>query len=129
MLRTLEYLPNFLKKIPIFILDRKFKKTVRLKKLEEIAYGDEKTYEVGLSSEKFEEYMEVLSTHILPLNIIKSSILAILVETSERPQVTAEEFGKMTKSKATVVKIPGDHSTLWERPYVEKLAEVIIDNI
>jgi len=60
---------------------------------------------------------------------IFTPILAILVESTTRPNVTAEEFGKITKTKATVVKIPGDHSSLWESPYVEKLAEAILNNM
>ncbi|MGE5340424.1 MAG: amino acid adenylation domain-containing protein [Candidatus Omnitrophota bacterium] len=123
ILRKIEYFPDVFKKVFFSIIDKKFEKALKLQNLN-IEGGN-------LNKEEFETYMIVLSKHILPFNIIKSPLLAIIADTSNRDgvPVNEEDLIKMTKGKATIVRTPGDHNSIWEKPYVEKLAEAVINNL
>ena len=125
VLQTLEYLPGFFKKIPTFINDIKFKKAIRLNKTGKIN-SSEKIGAVDLTKKNFEDNMRLLSLHLLPLNIIKSPILAIIAEAWPYPRLTERHCSKMTKGNVTFVNIPGDHDSIFGKPYVDKLAEIII---
>jgi amino acid adenylation domain-containing protein len=132
-LRKLEYLPGFVKKWFISPMDRRFKKAIRAEKLfkRDKNDGGEITIEVEdvLRREKISNYMHILSGHIAPLELIKAPILVPLVENTDRRRATEENFDKMTTNKATVVETTGDHNSMWEKPYVEKLAEIILNNL
>jgi len=122
MLRILEYLPGFFKKTLLFSAARQFKEKIRTVKPPEMDGSD---YEGDLYKEKFIKYLNALIRHIVPLELIKAPILALFAETSEYSRATEADVSKITKGKATVLKIPGEHNTLFEKPWVEKLAEII----
>ncbi|MFC2146908.1 thioesterase domain-containing protein [Acidobacteriota bacterium] len=132
-LRRLEYLPGFVKKLFLSSTNRRFKKAIRAGKLlkRDGNEGGEITIEVedDLRSEKISEYMDILYLHITPLEFIKAPILAPLVKNTDRRLATEENFDRMTSNKATVVETTGEHDTIWEKPYVEKLAELILNNV
>jgi bacitracin synthase 3 len=132
-LRRLEHLPGFVKTLFLFSTNRRFKKAIRAGELlkAEGNKGGEITIEVedDLRREKISEYMETLYLYITPLEFIKAPILAPLVENTDRRRATEENFDKMTKDKAKVVETTGDHHSMWEKPYVERLAELIINNV
>jgi nonribosomal peptide synthetase DhbF len=132
-LRRLEYLPEFVKKLFLYSTNRRFNKAIRAGKFlkAEENKGGEITIEVedDLRREKISEYMDTLYLYITPLEFIKAPILAPLVENTDRRRATEENFDKMTKDKAKVVETTGEHDTIWEKPYVEKLAELILNNV
>jgi len=132
-LRRLEYLPGFVKKLFLSSVNRRFKKAIRAAELfkSEGNDGGEITIEVedDLRREKISEYMDILYLYITPLEFIKAPILVALVKNTDRRLATEENFDRMTRNKATVVETTGEHDTIWEKPYVEKLAEIILNNI
>jgi amino acid adenylation domain-containing protein len=132
-LRRLEYLPGFVKTLFLSSMNRRFKKAIRAGKFLKTGgnEGGEITIEVedDLRREKISEYMDILYFYITPLEFIKAPILVPLVENTDRRRATEENFDKMTRDKATVVETTGDHHSMWEKPYVEKLAELIINNV
>jgi amino acid adenylation domain-containing protein len=132
-LRRLEYLPGFYKTLFLFSTNRRFKKAIKAGKLlkAEGNKGGEVTIEVDddLRREKISEYMDTLYLYITPLEFIKAPILVPLVENTDRRLATEENFDRMTRNKATVVETTGKHDTIWEKPYVEKLAEIILNNL
>jgi acyl transferase domain-containing protein/nucleoside-triphosphatase THEP1 len=122
MLRVLEYLPDSFKKILLYLTAKQFKKKIQTIKPPAIDGGDGELYK-----EKFIKYLNTLIRHITPVAIIKASIFAPFADTSEYERGTAEHLGKLTSGDVTVLKIPGEHNTLFETPWVEKLAEVILN--
>lgn len=136
-LRVLEKLPDFFRNRLIPLYDKKYKKGFQL--MESREKGGEASKKNGVdnfSRDRFEERIDLLTRHIIPLNIIKSPILAIVAEESlspspqtEGPRATEEELSHMTKSKVRFVKVPGSHDTIFEKPYVGELAEAIMGNM
>lgn len=136
-LRVLEKLPDFFRNRLIRLYDKKYKKAFHLmESREKDGEANKKIGADNFSRDKFEERIDLLTRHIIPLNIIKSPILAIVAEESlspspqtEGPRATEEELSHMTKSEVRFVKVPGSHDTIFEKPYVEKLAEAIMNNM
>jgi hypothetical protein len=60
--------------------------------------------------------------------LIKSPILSIVAERTTNIRVTEADFGKMTRGKAAVVKTPGDHDSLFDKPDVENVAKIILEH-
>ena len=129
--RALEYLPGSIKKWIRFYYDKKFKKTIQLEKFGKVdgKDGEKIAGENNLIKENIEKYMRILGAHLLSLELIKAPILIAQAENGLFTHLTETYFNKMTIRKMTMIKIPGDHDSIWEKPYVEKLAEVIINNM
>jgi len=132
-LRISGYLPNFVKKLYLSSRDRNLKRAIRAEKLfkNDKNDGGEITIEIDddLRREKISKYMDLLYFRISPLELIKAPILVPLVENTDRWRATEENFDKMTRNKATVVETTGQHNTIWEKPYVNKLAEIILNYV
>ena len=128
IVRTLEHLPVFFNKILIADYNRKFKKVLREWKQRIPGGGDGSIRTDAINNKLFENHMEILSKHILPLRLIKSPILSIVAERTTNIRVTEADFGKMTRGKAAVVKTPGDHDSLFDKPDVENVAKIILEH-
>ncbi|MCX6582595.1 MAG: amino acid adenylation domain-containing protein [Candidatus Aminicenantes bacterium] len=128
ILRTMEKLPRFLKQIALALTyNRGFAKAVKTGKYQRTLEQDGREIaDPKLRKETIEKYMDILIAHVVPLGIIKAPLLSVLAEAAKHDLKIEEGFNRMTKSKATVIRIPGDHDSIFERPYVERLAEVII---
>ncbi len=127
VLRLLEYLPGFVKRVIRFSNNRKYKKAIRTVNPGKMPGNDreEMSTDTGLRKEKFLKYMDILSNHVLPLEIIKAPILVPAAEASNFPRSTEAHFSRITRSKAMVIKGPGDHDSIFTRPHVEDLAKII----
>jgi hypothetical protein len=66
-----------------------------------------------------------LTHYILSLKIINAPIFVPLAQESNYRRATEEDFNKMTKSKTKIILTPGDHDTIFERPFVENLAKIL----
>jgi len=128
-LRVLEHLPGFVKKMIISSLENRVKR----KKLKEkpakitIAGSDNEQLQddAALRKEKVRENIGFLARHLLPLELIKAPVLVIKARQSNYPLATGEYFSKMTKGKASLIETPGDHDSIFEKPYVDRLAEIL----
>jgi len=127
ILRTMEKLPRILKQIALALTyNRRFAKAVQTGKYQRTLKQDGREIDdPKLRKETMEKYMDILIAHVVPLEIIKAPLLSVLAEATKHDLKIEEGFNRMTKSKATVIRIPGDHDSIWERPYVEKLAAII----
>jgi acyl transferase domain-containing protein/thioesterase domain-containing protein len=136
-LRILGKLPDFFRNRLAPYYNKKYRqRLLLLESREKEAEPGEETGAGNFSKKKFESRIELLSRHIIPTNIINAPIFAVIAEASllpstltEGPRATKEELGYMTKGNVTLVQIPGDHNSIWERPFVEKFAEVVLNNI
>ncbi|MDQ1354938.1 MAG: hypothetical protein QG657_5247 [Acidobacteriota bacterium] len=115
-IRALEYSPQFIKRWLHFSNERRFKKAIR--------DGNHRRT-LAPSSEEITNNLRVFRDHILILDIIKAPILVLLAKDSDILRTTEANFSRMTKSKATVIEVPGDHESIFEKPYVENLSEAI----
>jgi thioesterase domain-containing protein/NAD(P)-dependent dehydrogenase (short-subunit alcohol dehydrogenase family)/acyl carrier protein len=131
MIRPFRYLPDFVKRVILFFREREFKKAVKVENpgIINVNDGKEIACEDDLHKNRLIKHIRILGSYILPLEIIKSPILVPLAEASNYHRATERDFSKITGSKAEVIKIPGDHNSIFEKPDVEKLAELIINNI
>ncbi|MCU0287236.1 MAG: hypothetical protein MUF15_12685, partial [Acidobacteria bacterium] len=125
--RTLEKLPRFLKQIILALTyNRRFAKAVKTGKYKpELKRNGQEITDPHLRKETIEKYMDILIAHVVPLEIIKAPILSILAGATKHHAKIEQGFNRMTRGKAAVIRIPGDHDSIWEKPYVEKLAEVL----
>lgn len=82
----------------------------------------------GFRKKKVEKYMDTLCTRIFYLGFVNAPLLVPHAILSPRPVATQERFDRLTRSTATLIKIPGTHDGILEQPDVQKLAEVIIEN-
>ena len=123
----LKYLPGFGSKALLSALDRKFKKAVRAGHPGEIHGNDAEgeNQEDHLRKEKVTRNIRFLVGYIISLELIKAPILVPLAVASTYARASEEDFNKMTQTKATVVRLPGDHDSIWEKPQVNRLAEII----
>jgi hypothetical protein len=80
-------------------------------------------------NKKIFNYLYFLADYFLPLEIIKSPILSIRGSLSSHFVDNEEKYCRMTKSKVTTFEIPGDHNSIFTKPYVDKLAQTILKNI
>jgi len=130
-IRKFEHFPGFVKRVILFFREREFKKAVKTENpgIINVNDGKEITGEDDLHKDKIIKYIRILGSYILPMGIIKAPILVPLAEASKYDWATEADFSKMTGSKATVIKTPGDHDSIFEKPDVEKLAELVINNI
>jgi len=120
--RALEYLPGFVKGIIHWVYNRKFEKTIKTVRPEHLS-GDRS------NREQIENYIKVLGDHVLPLEFIKAPILIFQAENGPYIHLSENQFRKFTRGETTVIKTPGDHNSIWEKPHVEKMAEALIDNL
>ncbi|MCX6578643.1 MAG: amino acid adenylation domain-containing protein, partial [Candidatus Aminicenantes bacterium] len=126
-IRALEYSPRFIKRWIHLFQERKFKKATQDEnpgKIQERS-SEEMTDDGALRKETIAQNMRVFRDYILLLEVIKAPILVLLAEASIPPGTTEANFSRMTKSKATVIKVPGDHDSIFEKPNVENLSEAI----
>ncbi|HLP44409.1 MAG TPA: hypothetical protein VK469_00575, partial [Candidatus Kapabacteria bacterium] len=127
LIRILKYLPGFAAKALLSALDRKFKKAVRAGHPGEITGNESEgeNEEDHLRKEKVTRNIRFLAGYIISLELIKAPILIPLAGASTYARASEDDFNKMTQSKATVVRLPGDHDSIWEKPQVNRLAEII----
>jgi thioesterase domain-containing protein len=127
ILRTMETLPRFFKQILLALTyNRRFARAVKTGKYKPgLEQDGQEITDPKLRKEAIEKYMDILIAHVVPLEIIKAPILSILAEATKHHPKIEQGFTRMTKSNAEVIRIPGDHDSIWEKPYVERLAEVV----
>jgi acyl transferase domain-containing protein/thioesterase domain-containing protein len=128
ILKAFEYLPKFAKKIFHRVNKKRFKKA----KLNKERYDNENNvYESDVVphmpgvSKRLYDYIYFIATFIFPLEIIKAPIVVARAEKSEYNHYTLEHYIRTTRSNAVIKITPGDHDSLFERPNVETLAEII----
>jgi thioesterase domain-containing protein len=122
-LRYKQYYPEFQKKKMMDGSMEAFKSEMRANKFE-LKDSDDGAFR----KKKVEKYMDTLCEHVFYLGFLKAPILVPQAILSPRPVATQERFDRITKSTATLIKVPGTHDGMLEQPDVEKLAEVIINN-
>ncbi|MCK4260943.1 MAG: hypothetical protein KAX49_18345 [Halanaerobiales bacterium] len=61
--------------------------------------------------------------------IIETDIFVIKAEENNLPKFTLEAWSEMTYGNVSFCKIQGDHDSLFSYPYVERLADVIRNNL
>lgn len=132
-IRLLKYLPAFVKKATISMAERTFKKEIQAKNYTVKHGDDDAAAELNdaetMIKEKVTKNMDILLRYILSFKIVKAPLLIPLAQDSLRPGSNQALYDRMTESKATVIHIPGVHNTILQKPYVERLAEVIINNL
>jgi acyl transferase domain-containing protein/aryl carrier-like protein len=134
ILNLLEYLPGFVKKFIHFIYKKRYLK--EKSKTELIDNENQMNEEVELPglpgvrvNKKFGDQIFLRCKNIIPLGIIKAPILSLRAEISLHSAFTEQDYCRMTKSSATLINIPGDHDSIFSKPYVERLAEALKDNV
>ena len=123
-LRMLRYYPAFKrKKIMSFNMDA-FEREMRANKF--ILKDDD---DGNFRKKKVEKYMDTLVRYVFYFGFINAPIVTPQSIDSPRPLATQERFDRMTRSAATLIKVPGTHNGILEQPYVKRLAEVIINSL
>jgi pimeloyl-ACP methyl ester carboxylesterase len=125
LFRVLKYLPGFVDKFIVANFKRKFRKEVEAINQLEPSGQDH----VDSCKAKMEKYMHISFKYVLSIGIVNAPILIPLAKDSPRPNSTQENFDRLSKNKVTVIRIPGIHNEFLGEPYVNKLSEVIIDNL
>ena len=122
-LRYMQYFPKFKKKKLMELHMANFKRD-----LQGSGFALKDSDDGAFRKNKVEKYMDTLCAHIFYFGIVKAPLLVPHAILTPRPVATQERFDRMTKSTATLIKVPGTHDGMLEQPDVKKLAEVIIDN-
>jgi len=127
ILRVLKHVPRSLKRVLFVSGDSRFKKAIRKGKLQKWDGGEERivTGDAATRKEKIREYIHYISSYALTFETVKASILVPIAEESEPQRATEADFSIMTRSSVNVVKTPGNHETLFAKPHVEKMAEIL----
>lgn len=133
-IRMLKYLPAFVTKTFISWAEKTFKKDIEAQKNYIIKHPEADSgiemsaAEISLT-EKVGKNMDILLKYVLSFEIVNVPLLIPLAQDQIRPGATKERYERMTQSEAAIVYVPGVHNTILEKPNVDKLAEVIIDNL
>ncbi len=123
LVRLMKYLPAAAERWFTSSADNIFKAQIRR--------GDlilRDTDDDALRVEKVQKYMDVLCAYTISYSIIDAPLLVPQAIESPRPIATQERFDRITRSQATLIKVPGTHDGILEQPYVRKLAEVILNS-
>jgi len=121
-MRRVKFLPKFKKRKIIAFNMENFQREMRNSKFD-LKDDDEG----GFRKKKVEKYMDVLCRYVVSLDIVDAPLVVPQAIETPRPVATQERFDRITRSTATLVKVPGTHDSMLEQPHVEKLAEVIIN--
>ena len=87
-----------------------------------------RSMDTALSKVDLAKHIRLLFEHLFPVKLIDAPILSILAEFSQYSRAGEGDFDIMTKSKAAVIKIPGDHDSIFDEPHVGELARAIISH-
>ncbi|MCK5055421.1 MAG: hypothetical protein KAT34_02095 [Candidatus Aminicenantes bacterium] len=121
-MRRVKLLPGFKKKKIIARNMEFFQQEMRTGK-----YDLRDDDEGGFRKKKVEKYMDVLCRYVVSLDIVNAPLLVPQAIKTPRPVATQERFDRITRSTATLIKVPGTHDSMLEQPHVTILAEVIIN--
>jgi 3-oxoacyl-(acyl-carrier-protein) synthase/thioesterase domain-containing protein/aryl carrier-like protein len=117
-------LPAFIRKAVLFLNERKFKKEIRTGNLL-IGEKDDETSR----KDKVIKYLNSTAKYAISFGIIKAPLLVLQAKESPYPGTARLRFDRMTGGSVSLVKVPGTHDSLLEKPGVETLADVLIHNI
>ena len=118
------FLPGLVEKAVLALGERKFKRKIRSGKLI-IREDDNK----NVRKEKVKKYMDILNTCVLSFGVVQAPLSVLQTMESPAPGATRERFERLTGSSVSFARVPGDHDSMLEKPVVEKLAQLIINNL
>lgn len=124
LIRWLRFFPGFVKKKLFAEAEKRFKREMRLKK-----YILKESDEGGFRKTKVEKYMDVAGRYIFILGIVDAPLLVPHGLDSSRPGATQARFDRLTRSTAALFKVPGTHEGMLKQPDVERLAQLILDQV
>ncbi|MCK4763371.1 MAG: hypothetical protein KAW12_14325 [Candidatus Aminicenantes bacterium] len=122
--KRLKSWPGFAVRWYVSRQEKKFRKEIRKRNLF-IEEQDEKTGR----REKVQGYMEALNKRLFSFGPVKTSLLVLQAGESPHPAATQERFDRLSESSAAIIEVPGASGGMLEKPAVEKLAQVILNNL